>query len=94
MFNVTFKKRSGKQELRQMSCRLGVKKFLNPEARPRNFTPANHNLISVAENVPVNHGTDGDNMQYRAISIEGIRRLAIDGEVFTVVDEHIAAMSS
>jgi hypothetical protein len=92
MFTVTVKKRSN-GKLRTMNGRLGVTKFLNPQATRRNYTPANHNIIPIAENVPGNRGTDDDNMQYRAIAIEGIKRLKINRMEFTVVDELIAAMS-
>lgn len=73
IFGVSFVKRTT-GELRTMSCRLGVKKFLR--GGKLTYSPAEKELLTVF--------SMNDN-GYRSIPLNAIKRLSIAGESFKVV---------
>jgi len=74
-FAVDFVKRST-GEIRRLTGRLGVKKYL--AAGPAAYTFNDHNLISVFDTVK---------MEYRAIPVEGLVWLSVGGSEYYVRDE-------
>lgn len=69
IFSVNFTKADG--TIRDMRCRLGVKKHLKGGTKP--FVDVDHGLITVF---------DMDKKQYRSIKLERVNELKINGEVF------------
>lgn len=82
-FSVTFIKRSDGSE-RTMLCRTGVHKHLTGGGAA--YDAADHDLLTVWESGrpgrPVPVGTD-PSTQYRAIPIDGILRMRVDGVEYT-----------
>jgi hypothetical protein len=78
-FSVAFQKRTT-GELRDMVCRIGVTRHLH--GGELSFNPAEKGLLIVF---------DAQKQGYRSIAIEGIQRLAIDGQVFDVTPMAVAA---
>lgn len=70
IFSVTFVKRTT-GELRQMRCRMGVKKHLKGGSKA--YDPKAKNLLSVF---------DMEAKGYRSIPVEAIRSLSIGGQTF------------
>ncbi len=94
IFTVDFIKR-GDGSLRRMIARTGVSKGVTGTGRK--FDPASHGLLSVAELAPASrddkgrfNGHEFTSGAFRCVSIEGIERLAIGGNVFEVVREGAA----
>ena len=77
IFTVRFRKRTGKNEIRKMVCRQGVKSHLaeNPTKEPIDFVA--NALIPVF---------DMEKNAYRSIPIEGIIEIKIEGEWVRVTD--------
>ena len=84
LFTVYFKTR-GKGNLRKMTCRRGVSKGVSGAGQP--FDADSCGLLTVNEFVGVT-GDKGrrqnDATQFRHISLEGVRYLAIQGEQYLV----------
>ena len=77
-FNVEFVKRTT-GEVRNMTCRRGVKKFLH--GGTIGYNPEKKNLITVWE--PDARGKNGPNDEgYRCISVNGIQRITFNNRVF------------
>jgi hypothetical protein len=90
IFTVDFIKR-GNGQLRRLTGRTGVSKGVQGEAR---YDAASHNLIRVAELAPATRNEKGQFQgheftprAFRSIGVEGIRRLAIKGQVYEVIGE-------
>ena len=71
IFSVEFIKRST-GELRKMTCRMGVKKYLRGGSKAYN---------SKAKNLLTVYSLDSEG--YRSIPVENIRRLTVSGQSFT-----------
>jgi len=77
IFTATFTKKDG--SVRDMNCRLGVKKHL--KGGKLNYAPSEYGLISVFE-------VQKDGFQpvgYKMINIKTLKSLAIDGKIYKVV---------
>jgi len=72
IFGVKFLKRTT-GELRTMSCRLGVKKFLRGGQLA--FCPAEKQLLTVFDMVAKG---------YRSIPLDGVRSVSVDGQIFSI----------
>ena len=90
-FGVEFTKR-GNGELRHMTARLGVHKHLSPSGKGPAYNFTDKGLIPCWEAPnsnklahPEEDAKAGKEL-YRAIPIEGLRRISVDGEWFEVTD--------
>ena len=72
IFTVSFHKVDG--SLREMNCRLGVKK--NLKGKGLAFDPSEHDLLTVF---------DMQKDAYRMIRLSAMRFLKVDGESFVIV---------
>lgn len=78
-FTVVFVKKSNGQR-RVMNCRLGVKKFLKPDGKPRAIAPGIVNVydLFVSKQDPEN--------AYRCFGVETLISARISGEEYVVAD--------
>ena len=83
IFTVKFIKRSDKT-LRTMNCRKGVQKGVTGKGMA--YDPAKKNLIPVYDMQVAKalKKTESDQKAFRMISVEGIREMTIDGQVYVV----------
>ena len=77
IFGVTFIKRTT-GELRKMTCRVGVSKYVTGVGRK--FDPAQKNLLGVYETNTDREGAEN----YRMIDLNGIVELRINGNQYEV----------
>lgn len=74
-FRVFFTKRTN-GELRSMTCRTGVKKFIN--GKGMKFDPANKDLISVWD--PHKWNPETGDTGYRFINLRTVAKIKVDGK--------------
>lgn len=74
-FSVQFEKKD--KSIRDMTCRLGVKKFLKGGKSTTAHIP---NLITVCEI---------GKSQYRCVNIDTLKTLKVEGQVFTIKEEEM-----
>jgi len=74
IFGVVFIKRST-GELREMNCRMNVKKYL--KGGPPAYNPSEHNLLWVF---------DVQKMGYRSIALEGVQNIRLRGQEYEIAD--------
>lgn len=79
IFSIIFRKR-GTGDTREMTCRIGVKKYLNPEPTREGVDFKDKRLVPVYD-----MKVEG----YRSIPIEGIMRIKINGEWHDVLHNGI-----
>lgn len=83
LFSVIFRKR-GTGEIRRMTCRKNVKKYLVGGSLP--YKPKAYNLITVFDvnaPAPKNRSSDEpDKGDYRMIPVEGIEQITIEGKTY------------
>ncbi len=77
IFSVKFISRTT-HELREMTCRTGVKKHL--KGGQRAYDPAEHNLVYVYD-----MGEKG----YRCFPLDGLKEIKIDGKWHTIVTPEV-----
>ena len=73
IFSGLFIKKNGQHRL--INARLGVKKHLNPNARPRPYDPSKHDLINVY---------DMSNKGYRMINLNTLQKLIINKTIYKI----------
>ena len=73
IFSGLFIKKDGTHRL--INARLGVKKHLNPNARPRPYDPSKHDLINVY---------DMSNKGYRMINLNTLQKLIINKTIYKI----------
>lgn len=73
IFSGLFIKKDGTHRL--INARLGVKKHLNPNARPRPYDPSKHDLINVY---------DMSNKGYRMINLNTLQKLIINKIIYKI----------
>lgn len=78
-FSVSFVKRTT-GELREMTCRKGVSKFVTGAGMA--YEPSSKGLVGVWE-----ANTTNDAKAYRMIPLEGLRAVKMNGNTFEVVGE-------
>ena len=71
IFSVEFIKRST-GELRKMTCRMGVKKYLRGGSKP--YSAKAKSLLTV-------YSLDSEG--YRSIPVENVQRITVSGQTFT-----------
>jgi hypothetical protein len=72
IFSVQFRKADG--SLRDMTCRLGVRKGLTGKGQA--YTPSDYDLLTVF---------DMAKQDYRMIKLNTLRRVKVDGKAFAVI---------
>lgn len=87
LMHVSFQKRTGDCELREMTCRTGVKKHLvDPSAEPDPIRVAQdkkHALLRVFDVNAIDKKT-GRKGAYRMIALDGLISIKVRGEEFTI----------
>lgn len=77
IFSIKFLKR-GTTELREMTCRTDVKKYVKGEGRA--YNPAEHLLVYVYDMLKKG---------YRCFPIDGLKEIKIDGEWHRIVTPEV-----
>lgn len=87
LMHVRFRKRTGDRELREMTCRTGVRKYkVDPSSEPDPIMIAQdkkHALLRVFDVNAIDKKT-GRKGAYRMIALDGLRSIKVRGEEFTV----------